>query len=304
MMSALSTGKEYYGFRRALDLSDSILDPKALFNIYKMRVVADGGTIPDEPGCLDRFSFLLNNGMYEKTTFCAAPAFGLKVDSDGNVQTVYNMLGPDGDLLAGVQGVPDPKSPMIYDASSRAVIIKITSSGGWYLKSRSNLVIQKSSTYLISGRMSDLDRADNNGITAGYNLKGLPLAYLRTQITNGQKETEAWRYGSRDSAWPAGNGGALNAATNIYADYVPSAGLFKVAEGVIDGYEKGKLLATSAPAATGKLADLSSYTTPMLIGGVQLANNIVGACYGAFQDMLCLHTADESDAILASRVGM
>ncbi|MGP0842480.1 hypothetical protein, partial [Serratia sp. CY85266] len=109
---------------------------------------------------------------------------------------------------------------------------------------------------------------------------------------------------SRDSAWPAGSGGALNAATNIYADYVPSSGLFKVAQGVIDGYEKGKFLATSAPAATGKLADLSSYTTPMLIGGTQLANNIVSACYGAFQDMLCLHTADESDAILASRLGM
>jgi phage terminase large subunit len=32
--------------------------------------------------------------------------------------------------------------------------------------------------------------------------------------------------------------------------------------------------------------------------------NIVSACYGAFMDILCLHTADESDAILASRLGM
>ncbi|MEL5321771.1 hypothetical protein [Serratia nevei] len=302
MTAAINTGKSYSGFRPALDLSASILDPSALFSAYKTRVVADGGYIPDEPGCLARFGFLVNNGMYSRATFCAAPAFGLKVDGVGNVQTVYNLFGDAGDLIAGSQGTPP--LPMTYDATSRAVIIQITSGGGWYLKSRASLVIHKSSTYLLAGRMSDLNRADNNGITAGYNLTGLPMAYLRTQITNGQKETEAWRYGTRDSGWPAGSGGALNAATNIYADYVPSAGLFKVAQGVIEGYEKGKLLVTSAPAATGKLADLSSYTSPMLIGGTQLANNIVSACYGAFQDMLCLHTADESDAILASRLGM
>ncbi|HEJ0402049.1 TPA: hypothetical protein SLO59_001333 [Serratia marcescens] len=302
MTAAINTGKSYSGFRPALDLSASILDPSALFSAYKARIVADGGTVPDESGCLARFEFLVNNGMYSRATFCAAPAFGLKVDGAGNVQTVYNLLGSAGDLIAGSQGTPP--LPMTYDATARAVIIQVTSGGGWYLKSRTNLVIQKSSTYLIAGRMSDLNRADNNGITAGYNLTGLPMAYLRTMITNNSAVTEAWRYGSRDSAWPAGSGGALNAATNIYADYVPSAGLFKVAQGVIEGYEKGKLLATSAPAATGKLTDLSSYTTPMLIGGTQLANNIVSACYGAFMDILCLHTADESDAILASRLGM
>ncbi|MBY4847837.1 hypothetical protein L8N14_007150 [Serratia marcescens] len=302
MTAAINTGKSYSGFRPALDLSASILDPSALFSAYKARVVADGGSIPDEPGCLARFGFLVNNGMYSRATFCAAPAFGLKVDGAGNVQTVYNLLGAAGDLIAGSQGTPP--LPMTYDATARAVIIQITSSGGWYLKSRTNLVIHKGSTYLIAGRMSDLNRADNNGITASYNLTGLPMAYIRTMITNNSAVTEAWRYGSRDSAWPAGSGGAIIAATNIYADYVPSAGLFKVDQGVIEGYEKGKLLATSAPAATGKLADLSSYTTPMLIGGTQLANNIVSACYGAFQDMLCLHTADESDAILASRLGM
>jgi hypothetical protein len=301
MMSALSTGKAYYGFRRALDMSAVILDPQALFNAYKARVVADGGTIPDEPGCLARFNFLLNNGIYDRTTICAAPAFGLKVDSSGNVQTVYNMLGASGDLLAGLQGTPP--LPMTYDATARAVIIQITSGGGWFLKSRANQVIQKGTAYLIAGRMSDLFRADNNGITAGYHINNLPMAYLRTMITNGNTTTEAWRYGSRDSGWPAENGNALGAATTIYADYVPSAGLFKVSEGVIVGYEKGKLLVPSPISVTGKLADLSSYTAPMLIGGNQTAS-AVSACYGAFMDVLCLHTADESDAILVSRLGM
>ncbi|WP_195892046.1 hypothetical protein, partial [Serratia marcescens] len=93
------------------------------------------------------------------------------------------------------------------------------------------------------------------------------------------------------------------AATSIYADYVPSAGLFKVASGVIEGYEKGKLSVTSSVAATGKLADLSSFTAPLLVGGTQ-GSGSVGACYGAFKDVLFLHTADESDAVLASRLGM
>ncbi|HGM6808154.1 TPA: hypothetical protein ACKP8U_004618 [Serratia marcescens] len=301
MVAVNQTGKAYYGFRTALDLSASILDPQALFAAYKARVVADGGTIPDEAGCLARFSFLLNNGMYEKTTICAAPAFGLKVDGSGNVQTIYNLLGDSGDLIAGSQGTP-PRA-MTYDATARSVIIQVTSSGGRFLKSRANQIIQKGKSYLIAGRMSDLDRADNNGITAGYNINNLALAYFRTMITNNQGKTEAWRYGTRDSAWPAGTGGAIYAATNVYADYVPSAGLFKVASGVVDGYEKGKLLANSDPAATGKLADLSSSMAPLLIGGGQTAGG-VAACYGAFMDILCLHTADESDAILASRLGM
>lgn len=301
MTAAINTGKAYAGFRTPLDLSAAILDPQALFNAYKVRVVADGGTIPDEPGCLSRFNFLVNNGMYSRTTICAAPAFGMKVDSSSNVQTVYNLLGVGGDLLAGSQGTP-PRA-MTYDATARAVIIQITSGGGWFLKSRTNQIIQKGSTYLMAGRMSDLDRADNNGITAGYNINNLPMAYLRTMITNGQKETESWRYGTRDSGWPAGNGNALNAATTVYADYVPSAGLFKVSSGVIEGYEKGRIFAPSIPSVTGKLADLSTNTAPLLIGGNQTAS-AVSACYGAFMDVLCLHTADESDAILVSRLGM
>ena len=64
MVAVNQTGKAYYGFRTALDLSASILDPQALFNAYKARVLADGGTIPDEAGCLARFSFLLNNGRH------------------------------------------------------------------------------------------------------------------------------------------------------------------------------------------------------------------------------------------------
>uniref|UniRef100_UPI001F1A74CE hypothetical protein n=1 Tax=Serratia marcescens TaxID=615 RepID=UPI001F1A74CE len=92
---------------------------------------------------------------YEKTAFCAAPAFGLKVDGVGNVQTVYNLLGAAGDLIAGSQGTPT--LPMTYDATARAVIIQVTSGGGWYLKRRTNLVIHKGSPYLIAGRMSDLN---------------------------------------------------------------------------------------------------------------------------------------------------
>ncbi|HHB1424475.1 TPA: hypothetical protein ACOQZT_000419 [Serratia odorifera] len=301
MTAAINTGKAYTGFRAALDLSASILDPLALFNAYKTRVVADGGYIPDESGCLARFDFLLNNGMYDRATICAAPAFGLKADGEGNVQTVYNMLGESGDLLAGSQGTPP--LPMKYDADAKSVIIQITSGGGWYLKSRANQIIHKAGTYLIAGRMSDLNRADNNGIQMGYNISNLSMAYMRTMITNGQAVTESWRYGTRDSGWPAaGTGNALNVAATIYADYVPSAGLFKVSQGVIEGYEKGKLTA-STNSVTGRLADLSNNNAPLLIGGAQTAGG-VAACYGAFMDALYLHTADESDAILASRLGM
>ncbi|HFK7186613.1 hypothetical protein ACCC84_06150 [Serratia odorifera] len=298
MVAAINTGKAYSGFRPALDLSDSILDPQVLFNNYKTRVTADGGQIPDEPGCLERFNFLLLNAMYDRAVVSITPAYGVKIDSNGNVLTVYNLLGANGDLVATSRGVP----PVVmgYDAASRSVNVRITSGGGTWLQSRSNLLIQKASTYLLSGSMSDSDRADNNGLTYGYPISTLPMAYMRTMITNNQAITEAWRYGTRDSGWPADVGGALAAAATIYDDYVPSAGLFNVTGGVVSGYERGKLT-TQVSSSTGALADLRNRTAPLVVG---TPGSTTTGCFGTIRDILHLHTADESDAVLASRLGM
>ncbi|VFS20905.1 Uncharacterised protein [Serratia liquefaciens] len=78
------------------------------------------------------------------------------------------------------------------------------------------------------------------GMTIGISLSNLPLAYMRTMITNQQAITEAWRFGTRDSAWtgllPVG---LLVRQQRRNADYVPAAGLFKVDEGVVYGIRAG-----------------------------------------------------------------
>jgi hypothetical protein len=299
-MLANNTGKAYNGFRPALDMTNSILEPKVLFNAYKARVIADGGYIPDEAGCLGRFDFLMGSGMYEHAVTCSVPAYGLKVDANGDVQTVYSLISQAADLIAVQQGVGDT---IKYDAATQSVSVRVTSGGGWYLKSRENLRIQKGRTYMIAGRLSDSYNADNLGLTVGISLSNLPLAYLRTMITNGQATTESWRYGSRDSAWTgSAAGGAVNAATTTYADYVPSAGLFRVDQGVISGYTRGRL-EKEGQAVTGKLADLVSFTAPIIVGAA-MAGGTVGACFGTMKDIIFLHTAEEADAVQASRLGM
>lgn len=203
-------------------------------------------------------------------------------------------------LIPSVNGPSETLLAMTYDAAAQAVIIQITSGGGRFLKSRGNLTIQKGAAYLLAGRLSDLNQTDTLGITAGFNINNLGLAYLRTMVTSSL--TEAWRYGTRDSAWPAGTGSAVAAAATTYSAYVPSAGLMDVTSGVVSGYAKG-LLGNQTTATTRKLSDLTSNTAPLLIGGSQSATG-VQPCYGAFKDFLCLHTASADDAVIASRLGM
>ncbi|ENP0658788.1 hypothetical protein [Serratia marcescens] len=298
MVAAINTGKAYTGFRPALDLSASILDPQALFASYKSRVLADGGHIPDESGCIERFKFLLLNAMFERTVVSLTPAFGIKTDSAGNVLTVYNLLGEAGDLLAVSKGTPP--GPMLYDTSTRSINVQITSNGGTWLQSRGSIVMQKAATYLLAGCMSDSSRADGNGLTFGYPIGSLPMAYMRTMITNNQAITESWRFGTRDSGWPADVGGALMVAATLYEDYVPAAGLFDVTSGVITGYEKGKF-AMKTTSSTGALADLRDRTAALVVG---TPGSTTTGCYGTFRDMLHLHSASEADAVLASRLGI
>jgi hypothetical protein len=297
-MKGWNTGKHYFGFRKSLDLSDDILDPQALFNEFKNRVSADGGEILNESACLARFLFLVDNGLYDRTTFCASPVFGMKRTGD-DIAVIYNLLGASGDLLSVSQGTG---SPVKYDAATQSALVRITSSGGAYLKSRENMRIQKGRSYLLSGRLSDTERADNNGMTMGFHINNLPMAYLRAMITNQQAINEAWRYGSRDNAWPATNGIAVGVMDIPYADYIPSAGLYDVDIGVIGAYSSGKF-ANSATAASGKLADLSAYSVPLIVGG-NVAPAGVQACAGSFLDAVIMHTAQEPDAILCSRLGL
>lgn len=298
MVAAINTGKVYSGARAALDLSSSILDPVVLFQNYKTRITADGGHIPDEAGCLERFRFLLLNGMYERTAVSVTPAFGIKTDGSGNVQTIYNLTGENGDLLAAANGVPPEQ--MLYDPTSRSVNVRISSAGGNRLLSRGQIMVQKSSSYLIAGCMSDTNRTDGNGLTLGYAVNGLAMAYMRTMIINNETTAESWRFGTRDSGWPAGNGGAVLVNSNHYEDYVPAAGLFKVAAGKVEGYERGKLSMT-ASSVTGSLADLRGRQFQLVIGIV--GSGSVG-CEGTFRDVLQLHTASEADGVLTSRIGM
>ncbi|CAI0766884.1 hypothetical protein [Serratia quinivorans] len=290
------------GGRPALKLSAYVLDDQTLFNTHKARVLADGGIIPDEVGCLARITWLLDNGIYNKVESAINPAFGVKMNANKEVSKLYSLF-PNDDYVSVLQGVGEP---VRYDDSGDApsVTIKITSNGGSYLKSEKNRHVQRGRQYAIGGRMADKDRADSLGIMAGVSINGLPMAYLRTQITNQQKDIEAWRYGTRDSTWTGSgvNGDAVGAARTPYADYVPSAALFDVDGGVIRGYETGALK-VPAESKTGKLADLTLFPAIIYVGQT-FANGNVQPCYGSLQDIIFLHTADDSDAVAISRLGM
>ncbi|MGP2846369.1 hypothetical protein ACTVKH_00810 [Serratia marcescens] len=303
MTLGFNSGAPYpWGGRPALKLSAYVLDDQAIFNAHKARVLADGGVIPDEAGCMARITWLLDNDIYGKVESAINPAFGVKMNANREVSKLYSLFAND-DYISVMQG---DGAQVLYDDSGDApgVIIKISSSGGAYLRSEKNHRVQRSGQYAISGRMADNDRADSLGILVGISIAGLPMAYLRTQITNQQKDIEAWRYGTRDSTWNGSgvNGIAMGAVRTPYADYVPSAALFDVAGGEIRGYEAGELKARDT-STTGRLADLTPFPQPIYVGST-FTGGKVNPCYGTLREAIFLHTADDSDAVALSKLGM
>uniref|UniRef100_UPI0035C71A3D hypothetical protein n=1 Tax=Serratia quinivorans TaxID=137545 RepID=UPI0035C71A3D len=290
------------GGRPALKLSAYVFDDQTIFNTHKARVLADGGIIPDEAGCLARITWLLDNGIYNKVESAINPAFGVKMNANREVSKLYSLF-PNDDYVSVLQGVGEP---VRYDDSGDepGVTVRITSNGGAYLKSEKNRRIQRGRQYVIGGRMADKDTADVLGIMVGISVGGLPMAYLRTQITNQQGVIEAWRYGTRDSTWTGSGpvGKAVGAFRTPYADYVPSAALFDVDNGVIRGYESGAFKAIDK-STTGKLSDLASFPSIIYVGQT-FVNGNVQPCYGTLRDVIFLHTADDSDALALSRLGM
>lgn len=121
------------GGRPALKLSAYVLDDQAIFNAHKARVLADGGVIPDEAGCMARITWLLDNGIYGKVESAINPAFGVKMNANKEVSKLYSLFAND-DYISVMQG---DGAQVLYDDSGDApgVIIKISSNGGAYLRS-------------------------------------------------------------------------------------------------------------------------------------------------------------------------
>lgn len=295
-MHGVNSGKNFYGWREPV--AYTVWTAQSLFAAHKVRVTAAGGVIPDEAGCLARFKFIIDNGLLDRVVTWANPAFGVKKNANNEIEKLFSLRGSD--FTAQMQKAG---AAVLYDDTGAApvAVIRITSAGGSYLVT-DNVTVQRGDAFLIGGRMSDKDRADILGLTAGQSINNLPLAYFRSMIQNQQAVSEAWRYGTRDSKWVGGNpvGGAVGAARSPYDDYIPSAGLFDVAGGAVYGFEAGKLTNT-AVSTTGKLADLSTYSAPIYIGGGFSAGE-VGPCYGTLREIVFLHTATKADASLISRL--
>ncbi len=295
MTYGMTSGKIYGGYRKPIPAV--VWTPQSLFDAHKSRVLAAGGVIPDETGCLARFKFIVDNGLLDKIATWANPAFGVKKTADNQVERLFALRGLD--FVAQMQKTGDPVK---YDDTGAApcIVVRITSTGGGYMLT-DNVQLYRGTPYLIGGRLADNDTADVLGITVGQSINNLPMAYMRTMIQNQQAVTEAWRFGTRDSAWKGNQvGGAIGAIRSPYADFTPAAGLFDVEVGSVYGYESGKLYNT-ATATTGKLADISAYSGPIYIGNA-FANGEVGACYGSLREIVFLHSASQADASLISRL--
>ncbi|EXS29283.1 hypothetical protein J690_1270 [Acinetobacter sp. 742879] len=71
------------------------------FNIYKQRVLADGGVIQDEAATLIAFKFLIDNGLYGAARTWVSSKFGLKLEGNAVVKA-YAIDGED--LIAQLYG--------------------------------------------------------------------------------------------------------------------------------------------------------------------------------------------------------
>lgn len=297
MATGINTGVAFNTSRWApIDLSGLILNATTLFNTHKARVLADGGIIPDEAGCLARFKLLVDNGMYENIAVSLTPRFGLKLAGDGvSVQKIYNLSGPD------FIGVTQAASWLPqWNAATGSVRIQVNSSVAGYLQSASNITVQVGNSYVVSCVGKDTDPTDSVGLTLGAVIGNLPMSYCRIQKTPTQDE--AYRYGTRDSAYtsPSSAGGAVSAVKTPYIDYQPSAAFFDVSAGVVTPFDNGRI-GTPATATTGALYAMRS-ATPVIIGNPAFTGSVMQNCDGSFRDFTILNSAQSADALILSRI--
>lgn len=69
------------------------------FDIYKQRVLADGGVIESESATIEAMIFARRNGFLEGNGFSATSMqWGHKLKSDGTIAKMYSLFGADGDI--------------------------------------------------------------------------------------------------------------------------------------------------------------------------------------------------------------
>lgn len=80
--------------------SGNAIDPSVIFDNYKKRVLADGGSIADEASLLTAFQFCRDNDIKAASGFSVTnPAWGVKVV--GNyISKMYSLFGSAGDVIA------------------------------------------------------------------------------------------------------------------------------------------------------------------------------------------------------------
>jgi hypothetical protein len=282
-----------------IDMSAYILDPAKLFATHKARVIADGGIVKDEAATLSEFTFIVNNGFYDRISAWPYVNGGVKVDAQGNVQKVYSLVGPDFiAVLAAGSANPVPTIKLDETGAQRGVQI-LLSNGGYYLRSETVLKLQAAPNkkWLLSARMRDVDLADNAGISMAWGVASSTSAFFECRKTT--TISNPWKYVATNVVPPT-SGSYVAATQTPYADFVPSAGLFNALTGEVIGYEGG-IVKQAGTSPTGALADLSGTSNYLWIGTTYLAQaGNLNVCNGTFASARCLNQATENDAILLS----
>lgn len=65
------------------------------FDVYKARVVADGGVIKDEERTLKAFNLLFSSKMYGNMNSAVSGTFGVKTNASGGIEKLYAIDGTD-----------------------------------------------------------------------------------------------------------------------------------------------------------------------------------------------------------------
>ncbi|MFP7610153.1 hypothetical protein [Serratia quinivorans] len=236
---AMDTGKLYDGVRRSMNLTGALLNPAEIFDKHKQRVLDDGGIILNEASLMDEINFLVEKDAWTNMASFAAPEWGIKKDSNGNIIKMYG-LGETPDYEAVVAGAAE--NPITLDTSKEIPVINIKlKNGGSYLRTVRMLPIQKTrnAQYLMAIRALDLDVNDNTGIAVSFINSSFPAFYFWSVSRQAQKYS--WFYACDQVNPPAGAGGAKVARTPFDGTITRTAALVDVVGERMRGYENGTL---------------------------------------------------------------
>lgn len=267
--------------------------PSQLYDIYAARVDADGGSIISESRTLAAITYLQEQNLYGRLAVCAAPAWGVKLDT-GRVEKMYSLTGID--MEGQAIGVGGTLPLHATDSDDNPVVVGDINASrvGGFLRTVSAFALAKSVDQwaAIITCQNDLDSLAVQtffGNLASAGIGYAPVIFGRTPASGTNQTNWLAQRSDYDPAAAADAGTRMSGSgSRGAADAVGTALALRVSSGDVRLFNNGSQIG-NAISGTGALYDYTALERRLTMpSGFDGSANITASRKGHIREVMVL----------------